>query len=177
MENGTLLAFPGSYKPKSGSCFAALPEQYPWYSLDHIRRPTVHITYFDISSPMYLEPRHLIERCFSLRTEHLQIVYRKAVNRTWCEKTGLSDWVTDRLVIETDDIVRYQGELFWVRKREKTTATLHPATIPEGHGQPAFFCQGKNVIPDTNASCFDACIGELDWMQTLTPAEALNWSE
>ncbi len=109
MENGTLLAFPGSHKPKSGSCFAALPEQYPWYSLDHIRRPTVHITYFDISSPMYLEPRHLIERYFSLRTEHLQIVYRKAVNRTWCEKTGLSDWVTDRLVIETDDIVRYQG--------------------------------------------------------------------
>lgn len=137
----------------------------------------MHITYFNISSPMYLEPRHLIERCFSLRTEHLQIVHRKAVNRTWCEKTGLSDWVTDRLVIETDDIVRYQGELFWVRKREKTTATLHPATIPEGHGQPALFCQGKNVIPDTNASRFDACIGELDWMQTLTPAEALNWSE
>ncbi len=177
MENGTLLPFPGAHKPKSGSCFAALPEQYPWYSLDHIQRPTVHITYFDISSPMYLEPRHLIERCFSLRTEHLQIVYRKAMNRTWCEKTGLSDWVRDRLVIETDDIVRYLEELFWVRKREKTTATLHPTTIPEGHGQPALFCQGKNVIPDTNASCFDACIGELDWMQTLNPAEALNWSE
>lgn len=78
------------------------------------------------------------------------------MNRTWCEKTGLSDWVRDRLVIETDDIVRYQEELFWVRKREKTTATLHPTTIPEGHGQPALFCQGKNVIPDTNASCFDA---------------------
>ncbi|WP_067556956.1 hypothetical protein [Faecalibaculum rodentium] len=49
--------------------------------------------------------------------------------------------------------------------------------MPEGHRQPALFYQGKNVIPDTDASCFDACIGELDWMQTLTPAEALNWSE